>query len=271
MKIGRRIFDTDNGAYIMGILNVTPDSFSDGGKYNSEDKALEHALSMIGDGADLLDIGGESTRPGYEPVSAKEEQSRIVPVIRRIRSVSDIPISVDTTKAEVAKEALLAGADMINDISCLTDPDMPGVIADTGCAYCLMHNREIFEYADFRRDVLNDLKAALKRLDEAGVNRAQIVIDPGVGFAKTIDQNLQVLKYIKDFHSFGLPVLLGTSRKSVIGKTLDLPVDERMVATVATTVYGFEAGCSFFRVHDVKENRQALDMIRAIRNVKDEG
>ena len=265
MKIGSRDFDTTHHTYICGILNVTPDSFSDGGQYNETGAALRHARQMIAEGADLIDIGGESTRPGYHGVSAEEECERVLSVIEALRAESDIPISIDTVKASVAEAALDAGADLVNDISCLKDPEMPGLLAKRGCPYCLTHNRETSEYTDYLNDVRSDLKAALERLAKAGVSDGRIILDPGIGFAKSYEQNLELLRHLETVTGFAYPVLLGISRKSVIGLTLDLPADQRLYGTLALDVYGMLKGCAFLRVHDVAEHVQAVKMLEAVR------
>lgn len=269
MKIGSRIFDTEHEKYIMGILNVTPDSFSDGGKYNSVSTALEHARQMIEDGADILDIGGESTRPGYTQVSEEEEIERTVPVIRAIKERFDIPVSIDTYKSAVAEECVKAGADLINDIwGFRYDKRMAEVAAKYDVACCLMHNRQEASYVHFLDEVVQDLQESIDIAQRAGVKTANIMLDPGVGFAKTYEQNLEIIKYVDCLKKLGYPVLLGTSRKSVIGLTLNIPAEERCAGTVATTVYGAIKGCAFFRVHDVRENRQALDMAQAILKIE---
>ena len=270
MKIGSRDFDVQHHTYIMGILNVTPDSFSDGGRFLTVDDAMKHAEKMIGDGADIVDIGGESTRPGFQAVSAEEELERVMPVIRGIKKNFDIPVSLDTWKSEVAALAVKEGVDLINDISCMKDIKMPVIIAESGCAYCLMHNRERqLSDENLLPEMINDLRAALDKADAAGIKREQIMIDPGIGFAKSYEQNLLVLNRLEKFHCFGLPILLGTSRKSVIGLTLDVPVEERLEGTLATTVYGVMKGCGFVRVHDIKENVRAIRMAEAILNCAD--
>lgn len=266
MKIGNREFDTANHTYIMGILNVTPDSFSDGGKYNSPDKALLRVREMIAQGADIIDIGGESTRPGYSPLTAQEEMDRVLPVIEAIRREFDIPISLDTSKASVAQAGIVAGADLINDIWGLKrDPDMARVIAEAGVSCCLMHNRENDEYEDFELDILKDLEHSLNLAGDAGIDRSKIILDPGIGFAKTYEQNLWMLGNLERLHAFGLPVLLAASRKSVIGLTLDLAKEERLEGTLATSVIGVMKGCSFVRVHDIEANVRAVKMAQAIR------
>ena len=249
----------------MGILNVTPDSFSDGGKYHKIDTALFRAEEMIKDGAAILDVGGESTRPGYTPVSEEEEMERVLPVIEAIKKRFDIPVSVDTYKSNVAESAILAGADLINDIWGLkADPKMAEVIAKHQVACCLMHNRVSAEYKDFLADVMNDLKETLELAKKAGISDEYIILDPGVGFAKNYEQNLDVMANLRRIKELGYPVLLGSSRKSVIGLTLDLPSEERMEGTLATSVVAVEQGAAFVRVHDIKENARAIKMAEAI-------
>lgn len=265
MIIGNRIFDTDNRTYIMGILNVTPDSFSDGGKYNSLDEACMQAEKMIDEGADILDIGGESTRPGYVQIRDEEEIERVIPVIETLKKRFDIPISVDTYKSKVAEASIMAGADLVNDIWGLKyDKEMASVIANTGAACCLMHNRNNKEYQDFVNDVLDDLRESVKIAKEHGIGDDKIILDPGVGFAKSYEMNLEIIKHLESLKQLGYPVLLGTSRKSVIGLTLDLPVTEREEGTLTTTILGMIKGCSFVRVHDVKANYRAIKMAEAI-------
>lgn len=265
MKIGNRIFDTANRTYVMGILNVTPDSFSDGGKYTDVDIALKKAEEMMHDGADIIDIGGESTKPGYVPVGTQEEIERVIPVIEKIKANLDIPVSLDTYKAEVAKAGITAGADLINDVKGLQEgPEMAKIIADGKVACAIMHNRTFMNYNDFFSDMQNDLSAYIETARNAGIADDKIIIDPGVGFAKTHEQNLEVINRLEQFHCFGYPILLGTSRKSVIGLTLDLPVFERVEGTLVTTVMAVMKGCSFVRVHDVKENVRAIRMTEAI-------
>lgn len=265
MLIGNREFDTKNQTYVMGILNVTPDSFSDGGRYNNLDSALRQTEKMISEGADIIDIGGESTRPGYTLLSNEEEISRVVPVIEAVKKRFDIPISLDTYKAEVAKAGILSGVDMINDIWGLKyDTQMAGVIADAKLPCCLMHNRKEAVYQDFMKDMIADIEESLEIAQRAGIDCERIMIDPGVGFAKSYEQNLMAIHHVDQLHSFGLPILLATSRKSVIGLTLDLDKDQRVEGTVATTVVGTMKNVSFVRVHDVKENVRAIKMTRAI-------
>lgn len=265
MIIGGKEFDTKHHTYIMGILNVTPDSFSDGGKYNDSDEALRHADEMIRDGADVIDVGGESTRPGHIQVTDEEEIRRVVPVIRALKSRFDIPVSVDTYKSRVAQAALDAGADLVNDIWGLKyDPEMAGVIAKSGAACCLMHNRTEAVYQEYLTDFLSDMRECVRLAEEAGIPKDKIILDPGVGFGKTYEMNLEIISRLEILHELGLPVLLGTSRKSVIGLTLDLPPQEREEGTLVTTVWAVQKRCAFVRVHDVKKNRRAIQMAEAL-------
>ncbi len=269
MKIGNREFDFANHTYVMGILNVTPDSFSDGGKYNALDRALFHAGEMVEEGASILDVGGESTRPGHVPVSAEEEMERVLPVVEALRKEFDLPISVDTYKAQVAAEAVKAGADLINDIWGLkAEPDMARVTAQTGVACCLMHNRDNTQYVSFMEDLKADLWETLSLAKAAGISDDKIILDPGVGFGKTYEQNLLAISGMGQLHEFGYPILLGTSRKSVIGLTLDLPVTERVEGTLVTTVLAVQNQVGLVRVHDVKENVRTIKMMEAIKNAK---
>ncbi len=267
MLIGDRKFDTENGVYVMGILNVTPDSFSDGGLWTERDAALRQAGRMAEEGAAIIDIGGESTRPGHTPVSAEDETARVLPIVEAVKRETGLPVSIDTYKAEVARAALEAGADMVNDIWGLRRDggEMAALIAGTGAACCLMHNRERAEYADFMADMLSDLRETLAIADRAGIARSSIVLDPGIGFGKTYEQNLIAMNRLDELLAFGCPVLLAASRKSVIGLTLDLPADQRLEGTIATTVAGVLRGAAFVRVHDVKENLRAARMALAIR------
>lgn len=265
MIIGNREFEKHT--YIMGILNVTPDSFSDGGRFNDIDRALEHAEKLIKDGADIIDIGGESTRPCYTRISDSEEIERVVPVIEKVKQNFDIPISIDTYKSAVASEAVSAGADMINDIWGLKyDDNMAKLISETGVACCLMHNRKTAQYNSFVEDVLNDLRETVEIARGAGIHEDKIVLDPGIGFAKSYEENLIMTNNLERMHEIGYPILLGTSRKSMIGLTLNLPSDQRVEGTIATTVIAVIKGCRFVRVHDVLENKRAVTMTEAIIN-----
>ncbi|MCH5264354.1 MAG: dihydropteroate synthase [Lachnospiraceae bacterium] len=265
MQIGNRSFPSGERTYIMGILNVTPDSFSDGGSYEGIEQALHQTEKMLEAGADIIDVGGESTRPGHVPVSAEEEIRRVVPVIRGIKKKFDVPVSVDTYKSVVARQALEAGADLLNDIwGFRRDEKMAELAAEYDVAVCLMHNREQAEYTDFIAEVIADLQQSLAVARRYGVKEEKILLDPGVGFGKTYEQNLLVMKNLEKLTALGYPVLLGTSRKSVIGLTLDLPVTEREEGTIATSVLGAMKGCGYVRVHDVEKNARALKMMDAI-------
>lgn len=250
---------------VMGILNVTPDSFSDGGKYNGVEQALIHARRMIADGVDIIDVGGESTRPGYIQISDDEEIARVVPVIEALRQQFDVVISIDTYKSRVADAALAAGAHMINDIwGAKYDPAIAGVAAKWGVPIILMHNRSEASYSDFQEDLLQDLAESIQISLAAGVCKENIWLDPGVGFAKSVAQNLEAMQLIGRMTEWGYPVLLGTSRKSFIGKILDVPVDERLEGSLATVCYGINQGCHVVRVHDVKETVRVVRMMDAM-------
>lgn len=266
MKIGQREFQDSGHTYVMGILNVTPDSFSDGGKYTEMDQALRHVEEMIEEGMDILDIGGESTRPGYYTLLSDEEEiSRVVPVIEKVESEFNIPISLDTYKSAVAEAGIRAGADMINDIWGLKyDDRLADVIARAQVPCCLMHNRKEPDYHNYMEDVLEDLRETIRIAHRAGISDENIMLDPGVGFGKTYENNLEIIGSLDRLKELGYPVLLGTSRKSVIGLTLDLPASERVEGTLVTTVYAVLKGASYVRVHDVKENVRAIRMAEAI-------
>ena len=267
MKIGNREFQTKGHTYVMGILNVTPDSFSDGGKWNDRDRALKHVEEMIAEGMDIVDIGGESTRAGYTLLSDEEEIARVVPMIEAVKANFDIPISLDTYKSGVAEAGILAGADLINDIWGLKyDRHMAEVIAKSGLPCCLMHNRKEADYQDFMQDVAADLADTIHLAEAAGIADEKIILDPGVGFGKTYENNLEIINCLEELNMFGYPQLLGCSRKSVIGLTLDLPVTERVEGTLVTTMFGVQKGCMFVRVHDVKENVRTIKMCEAILN-----
>lgn len=263
--IGNRKFALGTRTYIMGILNVTPDSFSDGGSYTSIENALKRARQMVDEGADILDIGGESTRPNHTFVPENEELARVVPIIKAIIAELDVPISIDTYKAIVAEAAIEAGASLINDVwGFKYDAKMAQVASKYGVACCLMHNRDNHDYKNFMEDILQDLKECVDIALQAGVDHKKIILDPGIGFAKTYAENLHVMKNLEVFQRLGYPVLLGTSRKSLIGNTLNLPPGERVEGTLATTVLGIAKKCDFVRVHDVKENKRAAVMTDAI-------
>lgn len=265
MKIGQREFQDSGHTYVMGILNVTPDSFSDGGRYTEMDQALRHVEEMIGEGMDILDIGGESTRPGYTLLTDEEEIRRVVPVMEKVKSEFNIPISLDTYKSAVAEAGIRAGADMINDIWGLKyDERLADVIARAQVPCCLMHNRKEPDYHNYMEDVLEDLRETIRIAHRAGISDENIMLDPGVGFGKTYENNLEIIGRLDRLKELGYPVLLGTSRKSVIGLTLDLPASERVEGTLVTTVYAVLKGASYVRVHDVKENVRAIRMAEAI-------
>ena len=267
MIVGNREF-SENRTHIMGILNVTPDSFSDGGKFTCPDSAIKHAIRMVEEGAAIIDIGGESTRPGYTMISDEEEIERVCPVIERLKKELDVPVSLDTYKSKVALAGIKAGADLINDIWGLKyDSDMAKVIANAGIPCCLMHNRNDKAYVDFLTECKSELLGSVEIGLKAGILPQNIILDPGVGFGKEYEHNLIVLKHLNEFSNLGYPVLLGTSRKSVIGIALDLPKDERLEGTITTSVIGAMNHCMFLRVHDVKENYRAVKMAEAIMNV----
>ena len=264
MRIGNKNFINGN-TYIMGILNITPDSFSDGGQFNSIDTALKHAEQMINDGVDIIDIGGESTRPKYIQISDEEETERIVPIITAIKNNFDIPLSCDTYKSTVAKYALSAGADMINDIWGLKyDAAMANIIKKFDVPVCLMHNRHDANYNNVIEDIRSDLTESIAIAKFSGIDDSKIIIDPGIGFAKTFEENLLVTKHLEEFTNLSYPLLYGASRKSMIGIALTLPTEERLEGTLATTVMATMKGAMFVRVHDVKENRRVVDMVRKI-------
>lgn len=265
MKIGNRLFDVENDCYVMGILNVTPDSFSDGGKWNNLEAARQHTAQMIQEGASIIDVGGESTRPGHVQISVQEEIDRVLPVIELIKQNFDIPVSIDSYKSEVVEAALKAGADLVNDIWGLKyDGKVAELIARYQVPCCLMHNREKAEYHNFLDDMCQDMRDSLAIAKGAGIRDDQIILDPGVGFGKTDEHNLAAIRHLDRLVELGYPVLLATSRKGVIGRALDLPTDQRVEGTVVTTVFGVEQGASFVRVHDVKENLRAIRMTQAI-------
>ncbi|BAB03812.1 dihydropteroate synthase [Halalkalibacterium halodurans] len=251
--------------YIMGILNVTPDSFSDGGRYVDVEAAVRHAKQMITDGADLIDIGGESTRPGHTKVEVGEELNRVIPVIEAVSAQVDVPISIDTYKAEVAEKAIKAGASIINDVwGAKADPSMAHVAAKYGVPIILMHNRDNEDYTDLMAEMIADLEESISLCKQAGVKDENIILDPGIGFAKTYEHNLEAMRRLDELTALPYPVLLGTSRKSLIAKTLHLPVDDRVEGTGATVCYGIAKGCNIVRVHDVKEMSRMAKMMDAM-------
>lgn len=265
IQAGPYTLHLDQKTHIMGILNATPDSFSDGGRYNHLDQAIDRAAQIVKEGADIVDIGGESTRPGAEKVALEEEIERVMPVISAISSRFDIPISIDTYKAEVAKQALEAGAQIINDVwGAKADANMAAVAAETAAPIILMHNRNNKDYTTLLQDVLQDIQASIDIVRQAGVEEDKIMLDPGIGFAKTYEHNLEVMRHLEQLVERGYPVLLGTSRKQMIGKTLDLPVEERLEGTIATVCLGIVKGCHIVRVHDVAQISRAVKMMDAM-------
>lgn len=266
MKIGIKNFELGNRTIIMGILNITPDSFSDGGKFNSIDNALKQVEKLISEGVDIIDIGGESTRPNHTPVSEEEEINRVIPIIKAIREKYDIPLSIDTYKGKVAEEAIEAGVNLINDVWGLKkDPYMAVVAGKYNIPCCIMHNREDANYnGDIIKVMKDDLKESIDIAIENGLSKENIILDPGIGFAKSYEENLEVLNRLDELKDLGYPILLGTSRKSVIGNTLNLPPRDRLEGTLATTSLGIIKGCDFVRVHDVLENKRVAIMTDAI-------
>lgn len=283
MRIGNREFITERRhVYVMGILNVTPDSFSDGGNYKDRDAALYHVEEMIQQGADIIDVGGESTRPGYEKISVEEEMERVTGLIQMIKSKFDIPVSIDTYKAPVMDAALEAGADLANDIWGLRYDlfyadsgkraiwecgSMADVIARHQVPVCIMHNRKEPQYIDFLGEVFSDLEESIEIGEKAGISKEKMILDPGIGFAKDYEQNLQILAHMEKFHQLQLPLLLAASRKSVIGQTLDLPVCQREEGTIVTSILAGMNGWNFVRVHDVEKNVRSLKMLEKILDI----
>lgn len=262
---GNKQLDMNSKTWIMGILNVTPDSFSDGGRYNNEEAALLQAERMVEDGADIIDIGGESTRPGYVRISDEEEINRVVPIIKILKKKIDKPMSIDTYKSEVAKQAVEAGADIINDIwGAKADPIIAEVAAHYNVPIILMHNRDNMNYQNFMKDFISDLQDSIAIAKNAGVRDEQIILDPGFGFAKNYELSLELMRNLNLLVDMGYPVLLATSRKRFIGTALDLPVDQRMEGTGATVCFGIERGCHMVRVHDVKEITRMARMMDAM-------
>lgn len=265
LNLDGKSFNLDKRTLVMGILNVTPDSFSDGGRHFNLETALQRALQMTAEGADIIDVGGESTRPGSVPVTAEEEAGRVIPVIAAIRSATSVPVSVDTSKAAVAEAALAAGAGMLNDVWGGTkDPEMLNLAARANVPVCLMHNRVEAIYTDVAGEVAAELSGSARAALAAGVKKENIILDPGIGFGKTPQHNLQLLKRLQEITGLGYPVLLGVSRKSVIGKVLDLPVDSRLEGTAATVAYGIMRGVKISRVHDVLAMKRVIRMTEAL-------
>ncbi|MEY8351120.1 dihydropteroate synthase [Bacillus cereus] len=265
LRCGEYTLDLNKKTLIMGILNVTPDSFSDGGNYDEVNAAVSHAREMVAGGADIIDIGGESTRPGFAKVSVEEELGRVIPMIQAVSKEVKVPISIDTYKAEVAKQAIEAGAHVINDVwGAKAEPKIAEVAAHYNVPIILMHNRENTNYRNLMADMIADLYESVKIAKGAGVPDENIILDPGIGFAKTPEQNLEAMRNLEQLHVLGYPVLLATSRKSFIGHVLDLPVEERLEGTGASICLGIEKGCEMIRVHDVKEMARMAKMMDAM-------
>ncbi|EOR21809.1 dihydropteroate synthase [Cytobacillus oceanisediminis] len=265
IECGPYTLDYEQKTIVMGILNVNPDSFSDGGKYNEVDKAVERAIQMVEDGADIIDIGGESTRPGYTEISVEEELERVIPIIERLKMEVEVPLSIDTYKGEVARQSLRAGAHVINDIwGAKRDSNMAAIAAEYQAPLILMHNRDNLNYTSFLEDVVSDLQESIDIAIGAGVSNEKIILDPGIGFAKDLNGNLEMMRGLDRLVAMGYPVLLATSRKSLIGNVLNLPVEERIEGTGATICYGIQKGCQLIRVHDVKEMTRMARMMDAL-------
>ena len=276
MTIGARLFDGP-GPFLMGVVNVTPDSFSDGGRFLEPDAAVAQAIRLAEEGADLVDVGGESTRPGAPAVTAAVEIGRVVPVVERLRARGfPLPISVDTSKGAVARAALAAGADLVNDVTALSDPDLARAVAAAGVPVVLMHLRGTpadmqsrAVYGDVVADVARELEAALARAVAAGVARDRIILDPGVGFAKTAEQSIELLARVAELHALGRPLLVGPSRKSFIGKITGAGAGDRVPGTLAAVTACVLGGVELLRVHDVGPARQAAAVAAALRDTRD--
>ncbi len=272
MEVGCASLDFNLRTYVMGILNVTPDSFSDGGRFFDAKTAIDHALQMQKDGADILDVGGESTRPGSDSVSEKEEIDRVVPVIRELSSMQTVPLSIDTTKVEVARAALDAGANIVNDISGMTfEPEMASLVAERKVPVVIMHTadkpktmQKTFQYDDVVEDVFQYFAERIEAAHSAGIEKNKIILDPGIGFGKSVEQNFQLIRQLSRFLELGCPLLVGPSRKSFIGAVLDLPVGERLEGTLAAVTASVLNGANIVRVHDVLESVRVCKISDAI-------
>jgi dihydropteroate synthase len=273
LSIGARLFEGP-GPFLMGIVNTTPDSFSDGGRFLDAEAAVSHAFRLAAEGADLVDVGGESTRPGAPPVAVEEELRRVVPVVERLRARGlPLPISVDTTKGAVARAALAAGADLVNDVSGLADPDLGRAVAEARVPVVLMHTRGTpadmqsrSNYGDVVAEVVAELRATLARAVAAGIDAGAVILDPGIGFAKTAEQSVELLARIGELRALGRPLLVGPSRKSFIGKLTGAPAGERVPGTLAAVTACVLAGVELLRVHDVAPCRQAAVVAAALRD-----
>jgi dihydropteroate synthase len=275
VRFKTKIMDLSTRTHIMGVLNVTPDSFSDGGNFFKWDNALRQGMKMVGEGADIIDVGGESTRPGSDPLTLKEELSRVIPVIESLSQKTDVPVSIDTYKAEVARRALDAGAQMINDISALRfDPEMKNIAREYEVPIVLMHIKGTPKdmqqnpyYEDVIAEISRYLEESINIAQKAGIEKNKIIIDPGIGFGKRLEDNLNILKNLKKFSILECPVLIGCSRKSFIGRILDLPVEERLEGSLAALAVAVVNGANIVRVHDVKESRRVVSLVDAIARI----
>ena len=273
-ELNNWLLSEDKQSLIMGILNVTPDSFSDGGQFLNKNSAIGHALKMIEEGADIIDIGGESTKPFSSPVSLDEELSRVLPVIEDLRKETDVCISIDTTKSEVANQALEMGASIINDVSAMEfDEKMIGIALKFDCPIVLMHMKGIPKnmqenphYTSLISEIITYLNARIDFVLSKGIDKKKIIIDPGIGFGKSVENNFEIINNLNQFVDLGYPVMLGASRKSFIGITLDVPEDKRVEGSLAANIIGFQKGVSVFRVHDVDQTRKALTITKKIFN-----
>ena len=273
-ELNNWLLSEDKQSLIMGILNVTPDSFSDGGQFLNKNSAIGHALKMIEEGADIIDIGGESTKPFSSPVSLDEELSRVLPVIEDLRKETDVCISIDTTKSEVANQALEMGASIINDVSAMEfDKKMIDIALKFDCPIVLMHMKGIPKnmqenphYSSLISEIITYLNARIDFVLSKGIDRKKIIIDPGIGFGKSVENNFEIINNLNQFVDLGYPVMLGASRKSFIGITLDVPEDKRVDGSLAANIIGFQKGVSVFRVHDVDQTRKALTITKKIFN-----
>jgi len=271
LEVRGRRFELGSRTWLMGIINATPDSFADGGLYLQEEQAVEHGLRLVAEGADIIDVGGESSRPGADPVTEEEERRRVVPVIKKLRKRSDVLISVDTMKAAVARGALAAGADIINDISAFsTDPEMISAVKESGASVVIMHMKGTPKtmqadpkYENVTTEIRSFLAQKLKQAEMAGIPPERIIIDPGIGFGKNVEHNLTLLREQDEFLVFGRPLLLGISRKSFIGAILGLPTGERLEGTIAAAVISVIRGAHILRVHDVEKVKRAVRLTEA--------
>lgn len=272
VEFRNRKLDLATRTHLMGILNVTPDSFSDGGKFFKPEEAIKQGMRLAQEGADIIDVGGESTRPGSEPVSLEEELRRVIPVIQELARRTDTPVSIDTYKARVAKEALDSGASMVNDISALRfDPEMKKILAEYKVPLVLMHIKgtpknmqDNPQYQNVMEEIRTYLEDSIKMAKKAGIEENKIIIDPGIGFGKTLEDNLKILKNLKEFASLGKPVLIGVSRKSFIGKILDLPAGQRLEGSLAALAVSIMNGANILRVHDIRESKRVARLVDSI-------